>query len=721
MQFVWIAVAAACCAASLYGGPSGKPERAPRVKPAPSASAGAPSDLAAESGIVFSSRARELLDRNGFVVVPGVEKDFVSVYANCRVNNQGPFITTDALLATANTFLDRLMRILETEHLVEIARSLTYRMLDISRKQLAEAKNAEVREAARANVSYFSVPTMIFNPTAEPDESVQYEVEAELDAIAKQAGLQCRASLLCISNPALFRTPYAYADYSRFKLSGHYTLNEELKKYFTVLTWYGLMDFKLRPTTQAIGISHGRKMTLQALLIADACKRDSEVRRSWETLYTFSTLFHTTANELSVDAFLQLMERHFKSVKSIDQYAAAEPLTAFIDDAMRITPPQTISRIAVSRERVSGVNTRSFRFMGLPTSPDAFVFRELVFFLKDGKSHLMYTGNRKPLPFTAAPIAIANGVARAYPRGLDFLAVLGSRRAAEILESDGDTQFTSYPEQLMVLQAQFAALTTEAWEADLYARRIHALVPLLAPPEGDGLPEFMQNRAWLDKQLQTSLGAWVQLKHATAARPARKYRPTTVSFPKARMTYGYVEPHPEVYTRIAEMMDDLDSKLTAAGMIMPKVTDKVRAFSTLAEQLEAVAEKVLRRKVLDDADYRVMWEFGPSIQELLSFPEHFMKKVAATTDERTDIVTSIFTDLRQENVLSQAVGTPSDIYVVVRDRRGTRLCRGGMFSYYEFKQSAKAQWSDEQWQATQQNWSRQDQPLWTYSFTANGQ
>jgi hypothetical protein len=156
-------------------------------------------------------------------------------------------------------------------------------------------------------------------------------------------------------------------------------------------------------------------------------------------------------------------------------------------------------------------------------------------------------------------------------------------------------------------------------------------------------------------------------------------------------------------------------------MIIPKVTDKVRAFSTLAEQLEAVAEKVLRRKVLDDADYRVMWEFGPSIQELLSFPEHFMKKVAATTDERTDIVTSIFTDLRQENVLSQAVGTPSDIYVVVRDRRGTRLCRGGMFSYYEFKQSAKAQWSDEQWQATQQNWSRQDQPLWTYSFTANGQ
>ena len=93
-----------------------------------------------------------------------------------------------------------------------------------------------------------------------------------------------------------------------------------------------------------------------------------------------------------------------------------------------------------------------------------------------------------------------------------------------------------------------------------------------------------------------------------------------------------------------------------------------------------------------------------------------MAKITSDTDERMDIIADVHTDLNTKQVLEEGVGSPFDIFVIVEDPRGTRLCRGGVFSYYEFKHPMDDRLTDEKWQEMGKQDKRPAQPLWTQTF-----
>jgi hypothetical protein len=68
--------------------------------------------------------------------------------------------------------------------------------------------------------------------------------------------------------------------------------------------------------------------------------------------------------------------------------------------------------------------------------------------------------------------------------------------------------------------------------------------------------------------------------------------------------------------------------------------------------------------------------------------------------------------------LEEGVGSPFDIYVIVEDSKGYRICRGGVFSYYEFKHPMDDRLTDEKWQEMGKQGKRPDQPPWTKTFIA---
>ena len=123
--------------------------------------------------VYLSEEAKELLRQNGFVVTPGYKDEIYDVYAECKEHNQPIFVTTDAVLHTSHIFFDYLLRILEIENLYDTAVKLTDRMVDLSIKQYHEAKNADVKEAARLNIGFFAVAKKQFNPEYEVDFSLE--------------------------------------------------------------------------------------------------------------------------------------------------------------------------------------------------------------------------------------------------------------------------------------------------------------------------------------------------------------------------------------------------------------------------------------------------------------------------------------------------------------------------------------------------------------------
>jgi hypothetical protein len=103
---------------------------------------------------------------------------------------------------------------------------------------------------------------------------------------------------------------------------------------------------------------------------------------------------------------------------------------------------------------------------------------------------------------------------RFLPSGLDVMAVMGSERAAARLRQDPTTQNTIFASQLDHFTGWMKGLSQDDWVETSYNAWLYALRPLLDPP-GEGYPLFMQSTAWQDKQLNTALGSWAELKHDT--------------------------------------------------------------------------------------------------------------------------------------------------------------------------------------------------------------
>ncbi len=661
----------------------------------------------------LSSQAMKLLRQNGFVVIRGGEDEMYDVYAECKKRHQPIFVTTDAVLHTCHIFFDYVLRILEIERLYGFATELTERMIDLSRAQYEEAEDDVVKEAARLNIGFFMVAKKIFHPDVQPGYGLEDLIKKELNNMEAHERVEFRELLTYVSNPSLFETPYAYEDYSQYIPRGHYTRNKTFKKYFKAMMWYGRIDFKLRPKKSKTGLEHGRKMTLQAILMTDALMKDEKAYQLWKKIYEPTVYFVGKTDDMFVDDYKKLIKELFLSEGSVDKYNEQDKLVLFIEKAMKLRPPKVLSGAAFIEDGSFDETTKAFRFMGQRFIPDSYMFQELVFRIKDGKILLKYNGSGKPFTMENVP---AVGPARAFPRGLDVLAVLGSKRALDILEKEGDTAYDFYDDQLLKLKKEFAALSTEEWTQNLYWRWLHCLLPLIVENEDQRIPAFMQNTAWTDKEIQAVLGSWTELRHDTILYAKQSYPivATAMPYKEPELTFGYVEPYPEVYKRIKDMMADLRNNLARLGINIEGIPERISRFEEMLASLATISEKELDGLELTKDEYDLIWNIGRNLGMLKAFPRQIMKKITSGTDDKIDLVADVHTDLNTKQVLEEGVGAPFDIFVIVKDMKDYRLCRGAVFSYYEFKHPMADRLTDEKWQEMRDR--RPPQPEWTKSF-----
>lgn len=662
----------------------------------------------------FSPAVSELLKKNGFAVSTAYYKEISDIYLECKDTNQPIFITTDAILHTGHIFFDYLLRILEVEKLNDSAIELTDRMLELSTKQYYEASSEEVKEAARLNIGFFAVAKRQFDPEYQVDYGLNELVEQECENIKNHKGLEFRELLTYVKNPSIYQIPYAYEDYSQYIPRGHYTRNEKLENYFKAMMWYGRIDFKLRPASEEPAITYGKKMTLQAILMVDALLKDEKSFKLWKMIYEPTVYFVGKTDDLYVDDYIKLIKEIFSSNESVDKYNNQERLAEFIDRAIQLRAPKILSGLAFAEDGDFRVSTQGFRFMGQRFIPDSYMFQELVFGVKDEKIIMQYTGDKKPFTMEIIPNF---GPVRAFPRGLDICAVLGSKRALEILEVEGDTEYTEYYNQLDNLKEEFSLKTIEEWKQNLYWRWLYVLLPLLEENKDTNLPYFIQSPAWVDKELQTVLGSWTELRHDTILYAKQSYTMAGKGMPpEPNLTYGYVEPYPEVYARLEEMMRDLRNNFIALDLVIEGIPEKIKEFEELLDKLKIISEKEISNTPLDNEEYELIWNIGSKLTSLKEFPSQILEKITSDTDEKMEIVADVHTDVSTGQVLEEGVGSPFNIYVIIDSARGVRICRGAVFSYYEFKHPMEDRLTDEKWQKMGENNERPNQPDWVKSF-----
>jgi len=634
--------------------------------------------------------ARKLIEEHGFVVVPITAEQIYSIYQGAAARGEPVFVTTDALLHTFHILYDYTLRTAEIEHFVIDLQKLDRAMLKMAQAQAAST-TGPVHEAAQRNVAYLSVALSLLDPTFRPPAAVADTVAQELRLIGGHAGF---------AKSPIFGYP---EDYSQYVPRGHYTRNETFERYFRAMMWHGRMGFRLNTGNTDVD----RRETRQAILLAQALKTgtvDSEpALKVWDRIYEPTAFFVGRADDLTVYDYAPLIEQVYGPDFQPAELGDATRLDSFIEKARNLRPPRIVSGLVTDREQPQKV-TRAFRFMGQRFVPDSYIFQQLVY-------NRVQRFEGKGQPFTLSESDA--GPVRGLPRGLDIFAVLGSPRALQILQQEGDTAYRNYPEQMSKLQQEFGSLPEEQWTENLYWNWLHTLRPLLVE-KGDGYPSFMQNVAWTDKSLNTALGSWTELRHDTILYAKQSYtlRATSV-MPEPKRPKGYVEPEPEVYARLAALARQMRVGLSERGLLSDEFRGKIQRTEDLLLALKTMSEKELRGEALSDNEYATLQNIGDTLEALTTFSKEVSGQITSETDNRMAIIADVHTDTNTGRVLEEAVGDALTIYVIAPVEGKPVLTVGGVFSYYEFPQPMDNRLTDEAWQALQ---PKPDRPAWTASF-----
>ncbi len=88
----------------------------------------------------------------------------------------------------------------------------------------------------------------------------------------------------------------------------------------------------------------------------------------------------------------------------------------------------------------------------------------------------------------------------------------------------------------------------------------------------------MQGTAWHDKQLQSSLSSWAQLRHDTILYAKASGAEMGGDMPPE--VQGWVEPVPEVWGRLAYLSRLSRSGLEQRGLLSPELLEVYEIFET---------------------------------------------------------------------------------------------------------------------------------------------
>ncbi|MBL7062927.1 MAG: DUF3160 domain-containing protein [Anaerolineae bacterium] len=659
------------------------------VDVAPAAPAYTP-DLSAVANPDLLARLDETqqaaLEANGFVVVPQGYEQIYAIYQQADEASIPAFVTTDAVLHSFHILYDYALRLAEIEHFIADLESLNAAMLKAAEADYT-ATTGPVQEAAYQNLAFFAVATKLLTPDAEMPAPVRGVLEEELALIEAHEGIT-------------FSPIFGYReDYSQYVPRGHYTRNEDFERYFRAMMWYGRMAFHLVNPDDP---EAARRETRGALLIVRALHQ-GDLLDTWERIYEPTAFFVGTADDLTVYDYTAVAEAVYGGLPDPATLADATQLDEFIATARQLRPPAIVGGFVTDQEEPEDV-TMGFRFMGQRFIPDSYMFQQLVY-----NQVGLYRGSGKP--FTMSPSQA--GPIRAFPRGLDVPAVLGSGRALEILTAEGDTDYNGYAEQLAKLQAEFAALPEEQWTANLYWNWLHTLRPLLEV-KGEGYPYFMQSPAWPDEDLHTWLGSWTELRHDTILYAKQSYAVmATGMMPEPEPARGYVEPQPEVYARLAALTAQMQAGLGGRGLVGDEMAWKLEWMEQLLLALKTISEKELRGEGLTDDEYATIRFIGDALENLTTFSEEVEGQITSAADERMALIADVHTDPNTGQVLEEGVGDGFPIYVVVLVEGRQVVTLGSVFSYYEFKWPMNDRLTDEAWQEMS---PLPDRPAWTGSF-----
>ncbi|SNS28179.1 Protein of unknown function [Anaerovirgula multivorans] len=627
----------------------------------------------------FTTEQRQLIAKNGFVVMPTQEEQLFYIYENNEYKKLPSFVTTDSVLQVYHVFFDYSLRTLESEKLLGILEELTESMYKKSLALYNAVTNEELKDPLIKNIAFFTVAL----------QTLEKPLPADLPAQAKQLAIeeyQLIKGEQGYTGSAIF--PYDL-DYSQYKPRGHYTRSEELQRFFRTMMWYGQAPFPLYKDIEET--TRNVEQTLQALLITYSLFMEnggtSDVTR-WENIYDPTVFYVGNTDDLNIYHYQDLIVKVYGADFDLNILNHPEKLDVLYQEVKKLPEP----KIKAKYTSVTTPVGKQFRLMGQRYIPDSEAIQELT-----------------------------EPIARPIPSGLDVMAVLGSQRAYDLAvnELKAIEKWLGYEKAYKKYKEEFSLLSEETWRSNMYYGWLWVVKSLLEP-FGEGYPSFMTNEAWADKSLSTALGSWAELRHDTILY-GKQSGAECGGGEEPPQVRGYVEPNIDVYEKLLWLTQYSRTNLQERDILTGSLESKMQHFEDLLQFLINCSVKQLRNEELTTDEYYQLLTYGGMLEYLTSsFAGDEMRwfEITSDTDKNMAVIADIHTIAPNAFGLGGyfhvGVGPAYEIYVVVSIGEELQLTRGAVFSYYEF--DATERFTDEQWQKMLKEDKAPAQPNWLKSF-----
>jgi hypothetical protein len=654
-----------------------------------------------------------LLSQNGFVVVPGHAAQFDDVYRDYEGEWNGStgkarFVTTDALLHSLYLGYQNALMFLELDHFYGNAAEFLMSGYEAAEAQYHEAAGTPLEDATRKAAVYYAVPLMLIA------QGETYYVEGyEQNPVYSEFTEHKPSTVLSNADPAIIAEAQPLVDmalagegrlqvpilnnyeedFSQYVPRSYYAGNPLLESYFRAMMWLGRITF----------LNNNADDTQTGLLVLRALRSDPTAYDNWRRLAEAIDFLVGPVDDYGPKDYVPLVANLRGGDFSLEFIGDADKLAAFQAQVDALPPPRVnsipIPRMSISADELAD-QTRGFRLFGQRFTFDGYALQSLIY-----------------------PAVGNDAKSRTLPLGLDIPAVLGSNVAYGIEAEAGATDYENYDAQMSKLRDEVNGISANDWLQTMAGGWLWTLQPL-ALRDAATTPPLMQTDAWMRKDLNSFLGSYTQLKHATllyAEQPmgglgGGGMEPPVISF-------AVVEPNPLVFARISIISTLLVKGLQARDYIptadefsngrMSGIQQALTALAVLSAQLAEMARKeVAGEPLTHDEAYFLQENFGSS----LWYIRYFIEEWIADPPDNTAIVADIASNAATGQALELGIGIPDLIYVITNSPYGLQMTRGAVYSYYEFTVPIDERMTDDEWRAQVADGSTPARPDWVGLF-----
>jgi hypothetical protein len=238
---------------------------------------------------------------------------------------------------------------------------------------------------------------------------------------------------------------------------------------------------------------------------------------------------------------------------------------------------------------------------------------------------------------------------------------------------------------------------------------------------------------WKTKRLQTGLGSWATLRHATVLVNERTAAEMGAGgqfeqvFPE--QPRGFVEPDPRTFEAIAQLFESTAEAFRRASAslgarkfavkydeteaVVEGVLKRLASSAQAVRAFKAMAEKQLRGEALTPAEYEQIVYVGRNFEHTYLVFKSLGNPQLALSEPKPISKIADVADGGPKPLLHVAVGAPLEWKLIVPHRGRRQLVRGAVYSYFEVIQDKPL--TDEEWRELE---ARTPRPAWIAPFVA---